>query len=109
MRAGDTPTRYFPNLADLDAPGRRFRCSVCDCIHDEDDCEQAQPDGHYVCPFEQCGDDTLVALSRVEHLQSLLREVTLDEMGGTPDLFEPRRGWDDWNERAMEALRWAPT
>jgi hypothetical protein len=37
-------------------------------------------------------------------LKQLLKEVTLDEMEGTPDLFYPDRGWEEWNDLAMKLL-----
>lgn len=41
---------------------------------------------------------------RVEKLKHLLAMVTVDEMGGTPDLFWPAGGWDDWDSAAQAAL-----
>lgn len=37
-------------------------------------------------------------------LKGLLREVLPDSMGGVPDMFWPTKGWDDWEERAKDAL-----
>jgi len=50
-------TRFFPDLDDQ--VERRFRCCHCFTDWDEDDLQQSQPDGHYACPFEACGDDSL--------------------------------------------------
>lgn len=33
-----------------------------------------------------------------------IREATIDAMGGTPDLFSPDRGWDEWDEKAKRLL-----
>lgn len=37
-------------------------------------------------------------------LKTVLEQVTLSEMGGTPDLFYPASGWDIWDEDAEAAL-----
>lgn len=58
------PVRFFPDLRDVESDSdRRFFCTGCMTVWAEDDLQQVQPDGHYACPFEQCGDDTIVAHS----------------------------------------------
>ena len=37
-------------------------------------------------------------------LRLLLFEVLPETMGGTPDLFGPKSGWDDWERRARALL-----
>ena len=41
---------------------------------------------------------------RAAALEKLLREVLPENMGGTPDLFGPDGGWDEWEARAKVAL-----
>lgn len=35
----------------------------------------------------------------------LLKAVTIDEMGGEPDLFHPEPSWDAWNDEATETIK----
>lgn len=37
-------------------------------------------------------------------LADLLRSVTLDGMGGMPDLFGPDVGWDEWDRSVVILL-----
>jgi hypothetical protein len=43
-------------------------------------------------------------LRALRETRTALREVTLDEMSGIPDLFYPRGGWEAWDERARTVL-----
>lgn len=40
----------------------------------------------------------------IKTLSELLQRVTLEEMGGEPDLFWPSPSWSWWNDQAQEAL-----
>lgn len=44
------------------------------------------------------------ARAQAESLAHLIRMVTIEEMGGTPDLFAPHEGWGVWDECAGAAL-----
>ena len=42
--------------------------------------------------------------AQVEMLRGLLEKVTLDAMGGIPDLFYPDGGWECWDADVRAAL-----
>lgn len=54
----------------------------------------AAVEGDFVCP------DSVRALE----LETVLREVIPQSMGGYPDLFYPPGGWEAWEERALAIL-----
>lgn len=41
---------------------------------------------------------------KLEQCLSLLKQVTIDSMGGTPDLFCPDDGWDAFDQNVKEIL-----
>jgi hypothetical protein len=50
-------------------------------------------------PCSECG-----LVEMVAELSQALKAATLDEMGGTPDLFRPTGGWEKWDQWATDLL-----
>ena len=49
-------------------------------------------------------EDLAACLAALREARELLRMVTLEEMGGEPDLFRPAGGWESWHEHTRTFL-----
>lgn len=64
----------------------------------------------YICSHcRKRAAENLVECDRLKALlgesKMMLEQVTLDAMGGTPDLFGPDCGWDDWDHKVEAILQ----
>jgi hypothetical protein len=65
-------------------------------------CEEQRAEGQSV--LSEWSREREAQSSKVEKLCTMLHEVLPLNMGGTPDLFFPKGGWDAWEDDATKVL-----